>query len=290
MDTKSLLCSINEEEFVLFSDYIAEKSGVIIPPEKAYLIETKLSKLMLDAGYESFKEFYYFLISNPDPLMTEKIINTITINETMWFRDASLWKALEELILPGFVEELRQRRKARVRVWSAAASTGQEVYSAVMCVDNYLKRNRITDVSLSDFDFLATDISSNVIGIAKKGRYDKISIMRGLSDYYRSKYFSNEDSAWDIDPKIRQAVRFERFNLQDSYRALGLFDIILCRYVLIYFSDESKREIVEKMRDSLTDRGVIFTGNYVLYELFKGDFDANHYDNLTYYSKKGKAV
>jgi len=290
MDTKSLFCSINEDEFILFRDYIAEKSGVIIPPEKAYLIETKLSKLMLDAGFESFKEFHNYLVTNPDPHMAERIINTITINETLWFRDPTLWKVLEELILPGFVEELQQRRKARVRIWSAAASTGQEIYSAVMCVDNYLKRNRITDVSLSDFDFFATDISSNVIGIAKKGRYDKISIMRGLNDHYRSIYFINEDSAWDIDPKIIQAVKFERFNLQDSFRSLGLFDIILCRYVLIYFSDESKREIVEKIRDSLTDRGVVFTGNYVLYELFKQDFDANHYENLTYYTKKGKAV
>ena len=288
MDIRSLQCSINEDEFALFRDYIAEKSGIVIPPEKAYLIETKLSKLMLDAGKESFKEFYDYIISHPDPCMAEEIVNAITINETMWFRDGAPWKVLEETILPRLVEEIKTGRRIKARLWFAAASTGQEPYSTVMCVDNYLKRNPASGVKLSDFDFYATDISSRVLNLAKKGRYDKISIMRGLNDHYKATYFDSTDSTWHIDPKIRDAVRFERFNLQDRYRFHGLFDIIFCRYVLIYFSDGCKKEIVAKMHDSLADDGVLFTGNYVLYELFKDGFDAKHYENLTYYIKKGK--
>jgi len=283
---KPLQCSINDDEFMLFRDYIAERSGIIIPPEKAYLIETRLSKLMLDAGAGSFGEFYNYIISSSGAGMTEKIINAITVNETMWFRDAAPWKVLEELILPRLVEEIATGKKTRARIWCAAVSTGQEVYSAAMCVDDYLNRNRVKGVSLSNFDFFATDISSRVLDIAKNGRYDKISIMRGLNDYYRTKYFSDNESVWDIDPRIRKAVRFERFNLRDSYRMFGLFDIIFCRYVLIYFSDELKKEIAAKMRDSLSSGGVFFTGNYVLYDLFKDDFEAKHYDNLTYYLKK----
>jgi len=288
MDLGSLQCSINEDEFALFKDYIAEKSGIAIPPEKAYLIETKLSKLMLDAGAESFSEFYDRVVSNPDPCMAEEIVNAITINETMWFRDSAPWKVLEETVLPKLVEELVSGRKIKVRFWFAAASTGQEAYSTVMCVDDYLKRNRPDGVSLSSFDFYATDISSRVLNLAKKGKYDKISIMRGLNDYYKENYFDHTDSVWNIDPRIRDAVRFERFNLQDKYRFYGLFDIIFCRYVLIYFSDELKKEIAAKMYDSLSDGGVLFTGNYVLYDLFKEDFEAKHYENLTYYIKKGK--
>jgi len=278
--------SINDNEFLLFRDYIYDICGILIPPEKAYLIETRLAKLMLDAGAESFEEFHNYIVSNPDLSVRQKVINAITTNETLWFRDVLPWKLLGELYLPRFTGELLSGKKTRVRVWCAAVSTGQEVYSTVMYIDDYLSRNNIKGIGLSNFDFLATDISNNVLDIAKRGRYDKISIMRGLDNYYKTKYFTPNGSAWDIDPKIRGAVRFENFNLQGSYRAFGQFDIIFCRYVLIYFSDAFKREVVAKMYNTLADDGVLFTGNYVLYDLFKDGFKTNHYGNLTYYTKE----
>ena len=277
---------INENEFLLFREYINENCGISIPPEKAYLIETRLTKLMIDAGTDSFGEFHRYITSHPDSPIHQKIINAITTNETLWFRDSSPWKVLEEILLPQFINELLAGRKTRVRIWCNAVSTGQEIYSTVMCIDDYLTRNCIEGVNLSDFDFFATDISSNVLNIAKKGRYDKISIMRGLSDYYRDKYFTRNDSAWDISPKIRNAVRFGKFNLQNDYSAFGLFDVIFCRYVLIYFSDSFKKETVNKMCYALADDGVLFTGNYVFFDMFKDGFDAKHYGNLTYYTKR----
>ena len=284
-DTKLERYSINEDEFLLFRDYIIENCGISIPPEKAYLIETRLTKLMFDVGAESFGEFHKYIVANPNSPVHKKIINAITTNETLWFRDVLPWKALEEIYLPQFIEELLSGRKARVRIWSAAVSTGQEIYSTVMCIDDYLKKNNIKGIDLSNFDFFATDISNNVLDIAKKGRYDKISIMRGLDNYYKERYFTQSGSAWDIDPKIRSAVRFENFNLQKNYHSFGLFDVIFCRYVLIYFSDTSKKDIVTKMNNTLADGGVLFTGNYILYDLFKDGFDVGHYDNLTYYTK-----
>ena len=286
MEFQSLRCSINEQEFKLFRDYIEQKSGIIVPPEKAYLIETRLSKLMLDAGAESFGEFYEYIVSNKDPRVAEKIINAMTINETMWFRDTAPWKVLEESILPGLVEELVSGSRTRVRIWCAAVATGQEIYTAAMCVDDYLSKNQVRGIDLSSFDFLATDISGSALEIAKNGRYDKISIKRGLNDYYREKYFVNNGSVWDISPKIKNAVKFQRFNLQDSFSSFGWFDVIFCRYVLIYFSDELKKEIAVKLHNSLTDGGVLFTGNYVLYDLLKDGFESRYYDNLTYYLKK----
>ena len=286
MEFKSLRCSVDEHEFKLFRDYIAKKSGIIIPPEKAYLIETRLTKLMLDAGVESFGKFYDYIISGIDPHISEKIIGAITINETMWFRDTSPWKVLEESILPGLIDDLASFRKIRARIWCAAVSTGQEVYSTAMHIDDYLSKNQVSGVNLKSFDFLATDISGSALHMAKQGRYDKINIKRGLNDYYRDKYFSNNGSVWELDPKIRNTVKFERFNLQDSYSKFGLFDVIFCRYVLIYFSDELRKEILKKLRDSLTDGGVLFIGNYVLHDLLKEDFETGHYDNLTYYIKR----
>jgi len=286
LDLKSQHNKLNEYEFTLFSNYISKNCGISIPPEKAYLIETRLTKLMIDAGVETFGAFYRYLVSKPDcSPIHQKVINAITTNETLWFRDISPWKVLEDVYLPLFVEELMSGKRSRVRIWCSAVSTGQEIYSTVMFIDDYLNKNRVAGIDLSKFDFFATDISSSVIDIAKKGRYDAISIMRGLSDYYREKYFVRNGSAWDLDKKILDAVRFKNFNLQNSYALFGQFDVIFCRYVLIYFSDASKKEIVGKMRDVLADGGVLFTGNYILYDLFKDDFYTNHYDNLTYYTK-----
>jgi chemotaxis protein methyltransferase CheR len=286
MELKSLQGSINEYEFTLFKNYIAKISGIVIPPEKAYLVETRLSKLMLDAGKETFTEFYDYVVSNVQPNISQKIIDVMTINETMWFRDTMPWHVLEKIALPALIEEIKSGRKQLVRIWCSAVSTGQEVYSAVMCIDDYLTKNNIKDVSLSNFSFFATDISRRVLDIAEKGRYDKISIMRGLNEYYRNKYFINNGPVWDIDPKIRNAVKFERFNLQDSYDSFGIFDVIFCRYVMIYFSQEFKKEIAVKMSNSLVNDGLLFTGNYVLYDLFKDYFNSHPYGNSTYFTRK----
>jgi len=278
--------SITEKEFSLFNDYIIKNCGIVIPSEKAYIFETRLSKFLVDAGVNSFEELYGYIVKKNDPLFNQKIINSITTNETKWFRDEAPWKVLEEILLPRLIGDIVSGRKARVRIWSAAASTGQEIYSTVMCIDNYLSKNNIKSVTLDNFDFLATDISSNVLEIAKKGRYDKISIMRGLNEQYKTKYFNCEGSVWTIDPKIQNAVNFKHFNLLNSYNEFGLFDIIFCRYILIYFSDILKSQIVSKMHDSLYDNGVLFTGNYALYDLFEGNFETDYYGNLTYYTKK----
>ncbi|MCL2636900.1 MAG: hypothetical protein FWD48_00880 [Oscillospiraceae bacterium] len=286
MVLKSLQGSISEYEFTLFSNYILSISGIIIPPEKAYLVETRLSKLMLDAGAESFTEFYDYIISNADSSLPQKIIDVMTINETMWFRDAMPWNVLERTALPALVEQLASGKKQKIRFWHAAVSTGQEAYSAAMCVDDYLSKNPVKGVDLSNFSFFATDISGKVLETAKSGRYDKISIMRGLNEYYRTKYFKNNGAVWEIDPRIKNAVRFENFNLQNCYKSFGMFDIIFCRYVMIYFSEEMKKEMIAKMRDVLVDDGLLFTGNYVLYDYFKEDFETKPYNNSTYFSKK----
>ena len=136
-------CSINEREFMLFKDYIEKKSGIDIKPDKAYLIETRLSMLMLEAGLESFDKFYNYLISGADPGLPQKIIDAITINETMWFRDAALWKLLDETVVPRLAGEIASGKKSKARIWCSAVSTGQEAYSAAICVDDYLNRSRI---------------------------------------------------------------------------------------------------------------------------------------------------
>jgi len=279
------LRDINKDEYTLISRYITDLSGIVIPPEKNYLIETRLYRLILEYGVESFNEFYAKVLLPGDPQADQKIINAITVNETLWFRDAVLWKCLEREILPGLIDKLISGEKAKVRFWSAAASTGQEAYSIAMCIDNYLKRNRILDISLSDFEIFATDISDRVLDIATAGKYDRISMTRGITDHYKAAYFKNTGSVWNLDPEIKKAVKFHCFNLKNSYTDFGKFDVIFCRYVLIYFPVELKTDVIARMRESLSHNGVLFTGNYVLYDLLRDVFVAKEYGNLTYYTK-----
>ena len=203
----------------------------------------------------------------------------------MWFRDAVLWKGFEREILPGLVTQLISGEKVKVRIWSAATSTGQEAYSIAMCIDNYLKRNKITSIDLSRFDIVATDISTRVLEIAESGRYDRISMTRGITEHYKAAYFRSNGSVWDLDENIKSAVQFNKFNLKDSYTGFGKFDVIFCRYVLIYFPEKLKIDIIARMYDSLAVGGVFFTGNYVLYDMLRKMFDVKNYENLTYYSK-----
>ena len=277
---------LSKSEFLLFRDYIVNCCGICIPQEKDYLFETRLSGLMNDMGVKSFSELYKMLISETDSQLHQNVVDAITTNETLWFRDEAPWKYIEEIALPELVEAILSGKKNRVRIWSAAVSTGQEAYSTVMCVEEYLKKNKIVGVDLSNFEFFATDISSRVIDAAKKGSYDKHSISRGLSEYYKGKYFTKNCSVWDIAPEIRNAVRFMSFNLMNDYRVFGLFDIIFCRYVLIYFAESIQREIIIRMRDSLVDGGVLFTGNYAMHDLLNEFYELRHFNNFTYYVKK----
>jgi len=275
-----------DSEYKQIGDFITEISGIVIPPEKYYLIETRLYRLALESGVESFDDFYKKVILPGKQQISQKIINAITVNETLWFRDAVLWNCIEHEVLPELVEQLASGRKKKIRIWSTAASTGQEAYSIAMCIDNYLKKNNISHLKLSDFEIFATDISDRALDIATTGRYDKISMTRGISDYYKEAYFKQSDSAWDIDPHIKSSVKFKRFNLKNSYSDFGKWDIIFCRYVLIYFPDALKIEIISKLYEALNDNGVLFTGNYVLYNLLRDVFSAKEYGNLTYYIKE----
>jgi len=279
---------IKESEYRLFRDYIADHSGIIIPQEKTYLLETRLSKHMAQVGIDSFGKFYDYIVADKSLAVMQKIINAITTNETKWFRDTEPWTVLETLVLPTLVDELSSGVRDRVRIWSAAASSGQEIYSTVMCVDNYLRSNNVLNVKLSDFEFIATDISCDILEIAKKGRYDRISMTRGLRDFYKEKYFTQNGTAWDISDKIKSVVDFKPFNLQNTFMGFEKFDIIFCRYVLIYFSDELKEEIIRKMSGLLNEGGVVFTGIYALLDVFSKYFNSKSYGNTTYYQKKGE--
>jgi chemotaxis protein methyltransferase CheR len=274
-------------EFTLLSTYIREKCGIVLPPEKSYLLETRLAKPMADYGISSFGELYRHLAASENPEMTERIIDAITTNETLWFRDKSPWAALETTLLPGLTEKLRTDERQSIRIWSAASSTGQEAYSTAMCIDSYL-RGHALDL-FPRFRILATDISGGVLKIAKRGVYDAISINRGMPPVYKERYFTRaENGSWRLNPPILGSVDFRKFNLQNDFTRFGTFDVIFCRYVLIYFSEELRRDVVSKMYGALNPGGAFFADNYISYDTYAGLFEAKRFGTFTYYVKEGR--
>jgi chemotaxis protein methyltransferase CheR len=279
--------SLSARELDLIRDYIEKECGIALGKDKAYLIESRLSKILIDSGFSSYEELYRTIYQHRDPAMAEKVIDAITTNETLWFRDGGPWTVLEKRLLPEYIQELRTRKTRRIRIWSAAASTGQEAYSIAMSIDRYLLEHAITDVNLSDFEIMATDISPTVLEIAEKGRYDSISIMRGLPTIYRDRYFRNEGRVWILDERIRQAVSFQRFNLQHSFLVLGKFNLVFCRYVLLYFSNDFKQEILNKMARVLDSGGAFFIGSSEILNQYSNWFDRQEHQGTVFYSQKG---
>jgi len=219
-------------------------------------------------------------------LFEQALIDAVTIKETYWFRDKSPWLILDEVLLPQYIRELRQGKRTRVRIWSAACSTGQEPYSTVMCIDQHLRRHDIKDIGLTDFEILATDISPTVLKIAQKGSYDSITVSRGLNDFYRNNHFKQEGRFWTVEQRIKDRISFQHFNLRQSFILLGNFDLILCRYVTICFVDNFSREVLNKMAAALNPEGVLLLGNSEIFSDHKERFLLKSYKGGVYYLKR----
>jgi chemotaxis protein methyltransferase CheR len=247
---------ITSVEFKLLRDYIEEHCGICLGEEKAYLIETRLAGLMVENGCPDFGSFYRLARSEASPTLREKIIDAMTTNETLWFRDIHPFTILQEQLLPVLAEEVRDGRRFRIRIWSAACSTGQEPYSIAMAVQEFCRTHPW--VRPSHFEIVASDISPSALFLAKMGRYDENAMRRGLSEEMRARYFTQEGQAWKVVPDLQALVSFRKFNLQDPMDALGHFDIVFCRYVAIYFAEGFKRRIFGGIARLLTPSGHLF--------------------------------
>lgn len=280
------MVALSDQEYHLFQRYIAEKCGIALDENKAYLVESRLAKLLIDAKCDSFSELFLLLQNHSDANIETRVIDAITTNETYWFRDPGAWQMITKVWLPQKIAAFQTGRCEKIRVWSAAASTGQEIYSLVIHISEYLKNNQITAVTLDDFEFVATDISSSVLSIARRGHYDPITIMRGLKADLREAYFKREGSSWVLDEAYRKRVRFESFNLQNSFLLLGSFDLVFCRNVLIYFTDALRRDVFKKTVKILKPEGVLLIGAAEIYYAMDDYFDKNLTSDGTYFTVK----
>jgi chemotaxis protein methyltransferase CheR len=273
---------ISSTEFKLLRDYIEERCGIALGEEKAYLIETRLTKLMALSGCDDFTQFHRLIKSSNDAALHDKIIDAMTTNETLWFRDTHPFVILREKILPALVLELRAGRKQKVRIWSAASSTGQEAYSIAMTIHEYCRAT--PGIRPEQFEIVGTDISSSALFLAKNARYDAIAIKRGLSDELRDRYFHTDGRIWVVNDPVKNLATFQKFNLQDSPSALGRFDIIFLRYVAIYFSLTFKQALFKNLARAANRPGHLIIGAVESLRGVNDEFEMKSHGGGYYYT------
>ncbi|MBU0910306.1 MAG: protein-glutamate O-methyltransferase CheR [Proteobacteria bacterium] len=272
---------LQAEEFALIRRWVEEISGISVDDRKGYLIENRLGGLVAENRCSSFGEFYQKFKTGCPPILRDRIIDQMTTNETLWFRDMHPFNIFKEILLPAYCQEIAAGKRRTIRVWSSACSTGQEPYSLAILfleairTNNQLKRGMI--------EIMASDISDSVLAQAKSGFYDKIAVNRGLQAEYRSRYFTDEGRLWHIAPEVKEMVKFQKFNLQDPFMKLGSFDIIFCRNVAIYFSEKFKRELFAKYARILTKGGILFLGSSESISLYSNEYDMLEHNKGIYY-------
>ncbi|HCJ11754.1 MAG: hypothetical protein A2Y14_03290 [Verrucomicrobia bacterium GWF2_51_19] len=268
-------------------EFISKACAIQLGEEKVYLLKNRLSKVCQEFGIRDLNEFYKKVTEDKSGKLRDRLIDAITTNETLWFRDERLWNAIKENILPEIAKRAAEKGREKIRIWSAACSTGQEPYSLSMLIDSYCRLIPGVHVNPNNFEILATDISQGILAAAQLGEYNNLEMSRGLPPAFKKRYFAPYNTVWRIVPDIRTRVQFKHFNLQDPFANLGRFDLILCRNVAIYFSEEFKRNLFDRMSKSLQDQGVLILGSSESILGYSDKFDMKEACNAIYYRLKG---
>lgn len=244
---------LSADDFAFLQRLLKERSGLALSEDKQYLITTRLKPVMEDHGLRTLPALVARLRSQPNGEIAEQVVEAMTTNESLFFRDSKPFEALTELMLPRL---LAARGSRGVRIWCAAASTGQEPYSIAIILEENAARFGSQPVEI-----LATDLSQAALRRARLGEYTAFEVGRGMPKHYLERYFKKTArNHFVIAPKIRSRVNFEVRNLLEPFDRLGQFDIVFCRNVLIYFDRPTKQNVLERLAQIIPQDGYLVLG------------------------------
>ncbi len=249
MSSQASVTVINPKNYQFLLEHVYSRSGIVLEGDKHYLFECRLAPIVRQLGLGSIDDLCSLIQSSRRPEVSHQVVEAMTTNETYFFRDPSHYDAIRTLLLPRLIKERRDTRK--LRFWSAASSTGQEAYSLAML---------LIEAGLSDWNIqiLGTDFSSQALERARSGKFQQIEVNRGLPANLLIKHFSRAGTVWQLGDQVRRMVSFETIDLRKSMRALGPFDLVFCRNVMIYFDAETKMNILKELH------GTLFRGGWLL--------------------------
>ncbi|MFZ1990103.1 MAG: protein-glutamate O-methyltransferase CheR [Alphaproteobacteria bacterium] len=239
--------------FQFVCGYLKRHAGLVLTPDKAYLVESRLSPVARRLGHSSLDALTEALRAGRSPTLDLAVIEAMVTNETSFFRDKPAFDRLKTSSLPKLLEARANTK--RLNIWCAAASTGQEPYSVAMMLKDMAPQLRDWRI-----DILGTDISPVVLEKARSGVYSQFEVQRGLPIQQLVRHFNQEGEIWRINADLRGMVRYRELNLLDEFSALGHFDLIFCRNVLIYFDRDTKTDILERLAKTLMPDGYLMLG------------------------------
>jgi chemotaxis protein methyltransferase CheR len=245
--------TISAGDFWFIRDLVRQRAAIVVEDGKEYLVESRLSTLARDEGFGSLDELIGQLRDGPPNGLHRKAVEAMATNETTFFRDMYSFEALRDTILPELISRKAPRRQ--LSIWCAGCSSGQEPYTIAMLIREHFPALAGWEVRL-----LATDLSVEVLGQARRGSYSQLEVNRGLPASYLVKYFTKQDLRWQLSPEIRRMVEFRELNLLDSWSGLPNMDLIFVRNVLIYFDVSTKKSILARIRGLLEPEGHLFLG------------------------------
>jgi chemotaxis protein methyltransferase CheR len=276
---------LESNEFSLWSSYIYSATRISLDPSKGYLVETRLSSLMRETGSRSYRELLDKVQADATGALKRKVIGAITTNETSFFRDTSPFELLRQKILPDLIDarakQFGRAKPLTLRIWSAACSTGQEVYStAIVC------KETLGDLSKYDVRILGTDISDKVVAQASYGKYTRLELDRGLTPDKLNTYFRADGPDFRVSDPIRAVTSFRSLNLLEPLAFSAKFDIVFCRNVAIYFSETDRRLLFDSISRVMAPDGYLIIGSTESLTGISLRLDPKRYLRSIYYQLK----
>lgn len=268
--------TLSDAAFEFVRSLIHNEAAIVLDPTKAYLVEARLGSLARKAGAASVDAFVRMVRDRKSGLDVQEIVEAMTTNETLFFRDAPAFEALRLEIIPNLIKRRQDSRK--LSIWSAASSTGQEPFSIAMML-----RECFSELNSWDVRIYGTDISREVLNKAKLGQFSLVEVNRGLPAALLVKYFNRAGAKWAIRDDIREMVTFLPCNLAVDWPSMPKFDLILLRNVLIYFDMDTKRSVMAKMHGSLARDGSLMLGNGETMMSVSTQFERMTHDKAVYY-------
>jgi chemotaxis protein methyltransferase CheR len=245
--------SFSPATFAYLAQMVRQHSAIVLDDTKGYLVESRLGPLLYSEGVRDIDELAFRLRDNRFAPLRRKVLDAMTNNESWFFRDLYPFEALKTAILPQLISRPDNARS--LSIWSAACSSGQEIYSVAM-----LLRENFPSLLNWNLTLLGTDISEAILQRAEAGVYSQLEVNRGLPAILLARYFQQTGRDWQLKPNIRDMARFRHLNLSAPFPHLGPFDIVFLRNVLIYFALDSRREILARIRQVLRPGGILFLG------------------------------
>lgn len=244
---------MNGPDFDYLCEAVKERSGIVLTTDKAYLVDNRLAPIARSTDHADVPALLATLHSKKDEALLREVTDALTTNESFFFRDQKPFDAFRDLMLPHIIEGNASKRS--LKIWCAACSSGQEPYSLAMII-----RDHAAKMEGWNIEIVGTDISHNILDRAKEGTYTQFEVQRGLPAKYLVQYFKKENDLWEISDDLKQMVTYKFFNLLDSPTALGTFDIVFCRNVLIYFDPETKTKVLDGIARSMAPSGFLTLG------------------------------